>query len=364
MTPPASHEAITGPHTYTPLTVDQIMRWVIIALLPATLFGLFIYGWPAFNLLIITILSALFWEALCLKLASRPIKPALKDSSAVLTAWLLAMSMPPWSPWWLAVLGGFIAIVIGKQVFGGLGQNIFNPAMLARVTLLVAFPVEMTTWITPEIPASASQPDFLQGLQITFTGIPQIEAVSGATVLSHIKTELTRGEILPALLEGHYTPLFSTGGFTRGSMGETSAVLIFLGGMVLLYKKIISWHIPFAVLGSVVLFSSFLHLSNPSIYADPYLHLMSGGLMLCAFFIATDMVTSPATGIGQIIFGVGCGLIIVLIRSFGGFPEGAGFGVLLMNAATPLIDHYTRPRIYGRRRSGDPLPVPDRDEKK
>lgn len=357
-------ETITAPHTTTTLSVEQIMHWVIVALLPATLFGIFIYGWPAVNILIITIISAVFWEAVCLKLAGRPVVPSIKDTSAILTAWLLAMTLPPWAPWWLAVLGGFIAIVVGKQVFGGLGQNIFNPAMLARVALLVAFPVEMTTWVTPQMPLSVDQVGFLEGLKITFESIPQIETISGATVLGHIKTELTRGELLPAIVADIYTPMTNITGFTSGSMGETSGLLILLGGLFLLYKKIISWHIPVSILGTVFLLTELLHLHDPGVYADPYLHLTSGGLLLGAFFIATDMVTSPTTGCGQIIFGVGCAVMIVLIRTFGGFPEGVGFGVLLMNAATPLIDHYTRPRIYGRDRSGSPLPVTGSEDKK
>lgn len=350
-------ETITAPHTQAQRSVSTIMLWVILALSPACLYGLSIFGWPALNTVLLTVASCIFFETLCLKLRGETLSSNLLDNSALLTALLLAMSLPPWSPWWLSVLAGFIAIVIGKQVFGGLGHNIFNPAMLARVSLLVAFPVEMTTWVTPVMTPS---PSFLEGLKITFLGIPDIDAISSPTILSHIKTELSRGEVLPTILNNANLTHYSYG-FQTGSLGETSAILIFLGGLVLLYKRIITWHIPFSLLITTLIFSGLLHLYDADQYASPIIHLLSGGLMLGAFFIATDMVTSPATGTGQILFGIGCGVMIVLIRSFGGFPEGVGFAVLLMNAATPLIDHYTRPRIYGRNRAGQPFDIPENE---
>jgi len=349
---------VSGPHTHTPASVTSVMGNVILALLPATLFGIYLFGWPAFNLFLLTILSAVLAEALCLWLADKPLLPFLGDGSAILTGWLLAMTLPPWAPWWIGVVGGAFAIIIGKQIFGGIGQNLFNPAMLARVMLLVSFPLEMTTWATPSPLFSASAPGFVSGLAITFGGGESIDALTSATVLGHIKTELTRGVGLSASLPDHYTLQSAISGFTNGSLGETSAVLLFVGGLYLLFRRIISWHIPLAMIAAVTLLSSVFYLLDAERYAPPSVHLLSGGLMLGALFIATDPVTSPNTRRGQLLFGAGCGTLIYIIRTWGGFPEGVGFAVLLMNAVTPLIDHYIRPRIYGRDRRGDPKGYP------
>lgn len=344
---------ISGPHVGCGSSVTAIMWQVVLALLPATLFGIYLFGLPALFLFLVTVLSALFFEYLCLRIKGASVS-ALADGSALLTGWLLAMTMPPWAPWWLGLLGAAIAIVIGKQVFGGLGQNLFNPAMLARVTLLVSFPVEMTVW--PDIaPILSSQtPNFTESLAITFGGVMP-DGISGATVLGHVKTEMSQGRLLPGSLAGFYEVADGWGGFMRGSMGETSALLVLLGGLWLIYRRIISWRIPFAMLGAVFVAASLFHWIDPSHYISPMVHLSSGALMLVAFFIATDYVTSPNTPMGQIVFAVFCGLLIFIIRTWGAFPEAAGFAVLLMNAVTPLIDHYVKPRIYGRDRKGVPL---------
>lgn len=345
---------ISGPHTHSDLSVAQTMGYVMLALVPATAVGLYLFGWPAFNLFMLTILSALLSEAVSVWIAGRPVRSSLYDGSALLTAWLLAMTLPPWAPWWLGVLGGAFAIIVGKQVFGGLGQNVFNPAMLARVMLLISFPLEMTTWITPQPIFSASAPDFMQGLHITFFGVPNLDAVSSATVLGHVKTAFTQGHTLSQSLPGHFSALDATLGMTNGSLAETSALLLILGGVFLLLKRIITWHVPVAMLATVALLSTVFHFVDPERYADALYHLLSGGMMLGAFFIATDLVTSPSTPRGQIIFGAGCGALTYVIRTWGNYPEGIGFAVLLMNAMTPLIDHYVRPRVYGRTRSGTP----------
>ena len=349
---------VSGPHTHSPSSVPSVMGNVIMALLPATLFGIYLFGWPAFNLFLITILSAVVSEAFCLWLAGKPIRPFLGDGSAALTGWLLAMTLPPWAPWWLGIIGSAFAIIIGKQIFGGIGQNLFNPAMLARVMLLVSFPLEMTTWVTPAPLFSAQAPGFISGLAITFGASEGIDALSSATVLGHIKTELTRGIGLSSSLPDHYTIVSALGGFTNGSLGETSAALLILGGLYLLFRRIISWHIPVAMLAAITVLSSIFYLLDAERYAPPSIHLLSGGAILAAFFIATDPVTSPNTRRGQLLFGVGCGSLIYIIRTWGGFPEGVGFAVLLMNAITPLIDHYIRPRIYGRNRHGEPKHYP------
>ncbi|KPJ90461.1 MAG: electron transporter RnfD [Gammaproteobacteria bacterium SG8_11] len=352
--------AQAAPHTHGENSVSRIMLIVILALLPATGWGIYQFGWPALNILVLSIISALLAEAVCLRLANKPVSLFLQDGSAVLTAWLLAMTLPPWTPWWIAVFGGMFAIIIGKQIFGGVGQNVFNPAMLARVALLVSFPVEMTFWVTPKPLFSEGSPNFFEGLAITFLGVPDLDAVSSASIIGHVKTGFTQGHSVAESLSNAQFDVIAHGvGTVAGSMGETSALLIALGGLVLIALRIITWHIPVTMLGTVALLATLFNLIAPEQYPDAMFHLLSGGLMLGAFFIATDLVTSPSTRLGQLIFGAGCGALVFVIRSWGAFPEGVGFAVLLMNAATPLIDHYIRPRIYGRNRKGEPLTIKD-----
>ncbi len=346
---------LAGPHVHGNLSIRGVMGLVILALLPATLFGLIQFGWPAINLFAVTIATALVAEAAAVRIAGRPIGPALADGSGLLTALLLALSLPPWAPWWIGAVGAVFAVVVGKQLFGGVGQNLFNPAMVARVMLLISFPVPMTIWVGPHPLFGAEAPGFLDGLRITFLGQMPIDAVSSATVLGHAKTELTRGYGLDVSLAGVYSPVDQFLGLSSGSLGEVSALLILLGGLFLLWRGVITWPIPVAMLGMVAALAGIMHLIDPVRYADPLLHLVSGGLLLGAFFIATDPVTSPSSTAGQLLFGAGCGVLTFVIRSWGGFPEGLAFAVLLMNAATPLIDHYLRPRIYGRDRAGEPL---------
>jgi electron transport complex protein RnfD len=339
--------------------VQAIMKMVMVALTPATLWGLFIFGWPALFLLIVTMASALVFEALCLNLCGRPVRATLLDGSALLSGWLIAMTLPPWAPWWIGVTGSFIAIVVGKQVFGGLGQNIFNPAMLARVALLVSFPLEMTTWIPPSLPFSSSAPTLAESMAITFGGAALPDGTTGATLIGLIKTEFSQGHSLSAALEtGQYGFFTSFLGWTSGSLGETSSLLLLCGGFWLMKKKVITWHIPASMVITVMVLAGFFALIDSERYPGPLFHLTSGALVLCAFFIATDYVTSPSNPVGQILFGAGCGLLVFVIRTWGAYPEGAGFAVLLMNSATPVIDHYIRPRIYGRDHKGRPLDLP------
>jgi H+/Na+-translocating ferredoxin:NAD+ oxidoreductase subunit D len=345
----------SGPHTHGGEQVSSIMVAVMVALTPATLYGLYAFGWPAINLFIITLATALVGEALCLQIAGKPVVANLADGSAALTGWLLAMSLPPWAPWWIGVLGSLFAIIIGKQIFGGLGQNVFNPAMLARVALLISVPVQLTHWVAPVSLFSASAPGFLESLAHTFGAtIPTADGFSSATLLGQIKTGLGQGQWMPQILADGYQPLKAALGSESGSLGETSAVLLLAGGIWLLLRRVISWHIPVAMLGTIALMASLFYMIDPQRHPDPGLYLMSGGLMLGAFFIATDFVTSPSTELGQLIFGTGCGLLVYIIRTWGGYPEGVAFAVLLMNAFTPVIDHYLRPRIYGRNIKGLP----------
>ncbi|ADC63585.1 RnfABCDGE type electron transport complex subunit D [Allochromatium vinosum] len=343
-----------GPFAHDTVGIPRTMGLVMLALVPATLFGLWQFGWPAIWLFLATLAGALLAEILSLWFAGKPIRPDLSDGTALLTGWLLAMTLPPWAPWWIGVVGALLAIVVAKQVFGGVGQNLFNPAMVARVALLIAFPLEMTSFVAPTPLFSAEAPGLVESLAITFGG-QGFDAFSGATVLGQVRTELGQGETLATILPDLYAPLSGAVGTVAGSLGETSALLLLLGGLFLLYKRVITWHIPVALLGTIAVLAALMHLIDPEHYAGPLYHLVSGATLLGAFFIATDPVTSPVSARGQLLFGAGCGLLIYVIRTWAGYPEGVAFAVLLMNACAPLIDHYVKPRIYGRDRRGQPL---------
>lgn len=345
-----------SPHAHAPVSISKVMGTVMLALAPATLFGFWLYGWPAINLWAVSLIAAIVGEAFVLRLQARAIRPALMDGSGILTAWLLAISLPPFAPWWIAVLGSLFAVVIGKQVFGGLGQNVFNPAMAARVMLLISFPLEMTTWVAPQPLGSAHAPSWLDSLGVTFLSQP-IDGMASASLLGHVKTEFTRGIGLDQALVGYYAPMDALWGSHAGSLGETAALLLLAGGLFLIARRIITWHAPVAMLLGVAVPALLFNTIDANHYAGPLVHLLSGGLMLGAFFIITDPVTSPNTTAGQIIFGLGCGLLTWIIRTWGGYPEGVAFAVMLMNAATPIIDYYVKPRIYGRDRKGAALPV-------
>lgn len=373
MTPELNHTRagpgeglVAGPYAHGGSSIRGTMVLVALALLPATLLGLGQFGWPAILLFLVTVGAALGFEAISLRIAGRPLRPALLDGSALLTGWLLALSLPPWAPWWIGVVGSLIAIVLAKQVFGGLGQNLFNPAMVARVALLIAFPLEMTSFIAPAPLWSEGGLSLQQGLAVTFGGqIPDgqiADGWSGATVLGQVRTELSQGVALDAALDGVFDPAAGALGTMAGSLGETSALLLLLGGLFLLARGIITWPIPVSMLGAIAAMATLMHWVEPARYADAPFHLLSGATLLGAFFIATDPVTSPVSRTGQLIFGVGCGLFIYTIRTWAGYPEGVAFAVLLMNACTPVIDHYVRPRIFGRDRKGDPIEYRDQSE--
>jgi Na+-translocating ferredoxin:NAD+ oxidoreductase subunit D len=345
---------VSAPHATTSQSVSRVMATVMLALTPATLFGFWLYGWPAIYLWFITVAAAVFGEAFCLRLMKRPVAPALHDGSAILTGWLLALSLPPWAPWWIGVFGGLFATVLSKQVFGGLGQNLFNPAMVARVALLISFPVQMTAWVGPLPIGALAAPGPIDGLLITLKGVaPAFDAVASASLLGFAKTEMSRGvDLLQSLL---HAPVQTWFGSRPGSLGETAGWLIAAGGVAMLVLRVISWHIPVAMLLGIAVPAALLHAVDPARYLDASTHLLSGGAMLGAFFIATEYVTSPNTPKGQLIFGAGCGLLTFVIRTWSGYPEGVAFAVLLMNSLTPIIDSYVKPRIYGRDRNGAAL---------
>lgn len=348
-----------SPHSRELSSISRVMLKVVACLTPATLCGFWYFGLPAFNLWLITLASALAGEALCLRLMGKPVKPALFDGSALLTGWLLAMSLPPWAPWWLGLIGGLFATIIGKQIFGGIGFNLFNPAMIARVALLVSFPVAMTAWVTPGGQMNSHAPGMVASLCITFGGaVP--DAFTSASLLGHAKTELSRGvDLLHTFAEG--MPMSFTGQ-RPGSLGETGVVLLAAGGLALIFMRVISWHIPLAMLAAIALPAAIGHAANPARYLDAGTHLMSGAAILGAFFIATDYVTSPSSRAGQLVFGAGCGFLTWVIRSYGGYPEGVAFAVLLMNALSPAIERLLPPRIYGRDWRGEPIVLKKKEQ--
>jgi electron transport complex protein RnfD len=349
---------VAGPYAHARTSIGQTMGLVMVALAPATLFGLWQFGWPAIFLFAVTLVTALVAEAACLRVAGKPVRPYLLDGSALLSGWLLALSLPPWAPWWIGVVGSLIAIVVAKQVFGGIGQNLFNPAMVARVSLLISFPLEMTTFPEPQPLIPLSTPGILDSLSITFGGAladGRFDAITSASLLGHVRTELSQGLTLPQIYPDGFGMAAGATGTIAGSMGETSALLILLGGLFLIYKRIISWHIPLTMIATIALVAGVMNLYDPNQYAGALFHLVCGATLLGAFFIATDLVTSPVSAKGQVIFGAGCGILVYVIRNWAAYPEGVAFAVLLMNACTPLIDHWVRPRVYGRDRKGEPI---------
>jgi electron transport complex protein RnfD len=315
----------SSPHVHAEQDTPRIMRAVVYSLLPACAASIYFFGVRALLVLLVATLGCLAVEAACQRLMGKPL--GIADGSAVVTGILLALNLPPTSPWWLTLLGAVVAIAIGKQVYGGLGANPFNPALVARVTLLISFPVQMTTWSAPA-PFGSGQ-----------------DLVTAATPLGEWKTAVMLTGKLPA---AHHGSTFDyLVGNMPGCIGEVSALALLLGAAYLFWRRILTWHIPVAYLGSVVVFAGLFWLVDPGRYPDPLFHLLTGGLILGAFYMATDMVTSPVTTRGMLLFGIGCGVLTVLIRLFGGYPEGVSFAILLMNAATPLIDRYLRPRTYG-----------------
>ena len=352
--------SVSSPYAHSGSQVNSVMLLVCVALLPATVFGLFLYGWPAINLFAITCLSALLAETLCLLWLKQPWWRIL-DGSALLTGWLIAITLPPWAPWWIGVTGSAFAIIVGKHLYGGLGCNIFNPAMLARTALLITFPVQMTSWSAPAPLFSEGGAGFADALSITFSS-SSFDGISGATHLGMVKTALTQQQTVSSALENGYTIWHALIGISAGSMGEGSELLLLLGGLLLLRWRVISWEIPVSLLATVALTTLIANQANSEMYAPPSFHLLSGGLLLGAFFIATDPVTSPISRFGKLLFGTGCGIVIFVIRTWGGFPEAVAFAILFMNGLTPLIDRYCKPRVYGRLANGEPQPLPSQVE--
>jgi len=313
----------SSPHFGDKDSVSKIMYAVVISLTPAAIASLYFFRWKALALLCSCVVACLTTEILFLWLRKKPLDSVL-DGSAIITGLLLAMTLPPSLSLDVAVIGAVVAISIGKHVFGGLGHNIFNPALVGRAFLQTAFPVAMTTWIPP----------------VT----SQIDTATFATPLGNLKFQ-------DAIAQGTLTPLKDLfWGNIGGCLGETSAFVLILGGLYLLFRRVIDWRIPLGIILSLSAFTSVFWLTNPAKYASPLFHILSGGLLIGAFFMATDMVTSPITPAGTWIYALGIGITIGLIRFFGGFPEGVMYSILFMNIFVPLLNRYTRPRILGERR--------------
>ncbi len=344
----------SSPYTHNQRQTSRIMLLVVLATLPGIAAQLWFFGWGTLLQIILACVSALAAEALVLRLRKQQIGAILGDNSALLTGLLLAVSVPPFTPWWMVVLGTVFAVIIAKQLYGGLGHNPFNPAMIGYVVLLISFPVQMTSWLPP-FEIAKTVPGLMDAVQIIFTGHAAtghtmdslrmgIDGISQATPLDTFKTSLHAGHPVDEILKSAiYSGVLAGAGWQWVNLGYL------LGGIFLLWQKTIRWHIPVAFLVSLTVCSTLGWIFSPQSLASPQLHLLSGATMLGAFFILTEPVTASTTNKGRLIFGALAGLLVWLIRSFGGYPDGVAFAVLLANITVPLIDYFTRPRVYGHR---------------
>lgn len=319
-----------SPHIHGGDSIEKNMYGVLIALLPAFICSVIFFGIGAVIVTLTSVLACLIFEYLIQKfILQRP--PTIFDGSAIITGVLLAFNVPSNLPIWIIILGALAAIGIGKMSFGGLGCNIFNPALVGRVFLLISFPVQMTTWPKP------------LGWHSSF-----IDAETGATPLALLKESVKNGQSVTELFAsgnlGNYRDMFL--GNIGGSLGEVAALALLVGFVYMLFRKIITWHIPVTIFATVFVFAGILHLCNPEHFASPVFHLLTGGMMLGAIYMATDYVTSPMATKGMVIYGIGIGIITVVIRVFGVYPEGMSFAILIMNGFTPLINRYCKPRRF------------------
>ena len=319
-----------SPHIHGKENTRNLMRDVVIALLPTVAVSIYCFGLSALKLALVGVLACVAVEYIIAKFMLKT-KVTICDYSAVITGLLLALNVPINTPWWVLVIGSIVAIGVAKMTFGGLGQNLFNPALVGRVFLLISFPVIMTDWSTPE-----------SVFGFAFDG------VSGATPLGIVKEGLAQGMTLSQIYAEHnfsYSQML----FARiGSAGEISAIALLLGFVYLLVRRVIRPHITLSIWGTVIVFSGILYLCNPEQFTDPIFNLLTGGMLLGSIFMATDYVTSPMEPKGMIIFGVGIGIITILIREFGAYPEGISFAILIMNATVPLINMFCKPKRFGK----------------
>jgi Na+-translocating ferredoxin:NAD+ oxidoreductase subunit D len=318
-------EVSSAPHIHNNDSIKKIMLSVILALLPAVAVAVFYFRYDALRVIVLSIAFCVLSEYISAKFLNQ--KNSLGDLSACVTGLLLALNFPATAPYWLIFIGSFVAIFVGKQIFGGIGCNIFNPALVGRVFLLIAYPVEMTTWVKP-LPLLKIKEFF------------NVSSITSATPLGILK----ENGISEITTDIYYDAFFGNIG---GSIGEISVLAILIGALFLVYKGHIYLKVPLSFIGTVFFITLLFWVKDPTKYAEPFFHIFTGGLMLGAFFMATDMTTSPITATGMIIFGVGCGLITAVIRLFGVYPEGVSFAILFMNALVPLIDKYIKPKRYG-----------------
>lgn len=322
----------SSPHLTKGIGTDAIMKSVVYALLPVALFAVYLFGFNALLVIFSSVVACVFTEHVLCWWSKK--ESTVSDWSAVITGLLLGLTLPPAFPLWMAILGGTISITLGKFIFGGLGCNVFNPALVGRAFLQAAFPVAITTWYAP------FQAD--RFLHVSSTVLawpfmsPVVDGASGATPLSAFKFDHITTNSTDLIL-----------GLTSGSTGETSAIIILLGGLYLVVRKMMNWRIPVAILGSVFVLSGILYLLDSQRYPSPVFMLFSGGLMLGAVFMATDLVASPITSLGVVIYGILIGTLVVIIRIWGGLPEGVMYAILLANALSPQIDKLIQPRVYG-----------------
>jgi len=341
----------SSPHAHSRRSTPDLMKWVALCALPGLVAQTYFFGWGTIIQLLLAIVIGLSLEALVMLVRKRPPMSALRDNSALVTAWLLAIAIPPLSPWWIITIGLIFAIVIAKHLYGGIGQNLFNPAMVAYVVLLISFPVQMTSWLSPQ-ELQATPVSSGDAFSLIFTGYnleglslqqirTGIDGITMATPLDAFKTALTAGNTASEALA---QPQF---GGLAGIGWEWVNLAYLIGGLVLIKVRVINWHIPVSFLVSLTIISGLFMLLTPGTTASPMIHLLSGATMLGAFFIATDPVSASTTVKGRLIFGAFLGAMVFIIRSWGGFPDGVAFAVLLGNMCVPLIDYYTKPRTYG-----------------
>jgi len=339
----------TSPFFNSSQNINSVMLQVLIALIPGTLTLMYFFGAGIFLNVIISIVFAVSLEIFALIIRKRPLLPFLSDLSAIVTAWLFALTLPPLVPWWIIFVGIFFAIIVAKHLYGGLGYNPFNPAMVGFAVLIVSFPFEMSQWIHPRTFEGLGAYDFGLVEQLGFIfgdQKPAWDAITMATPLDEVKTGLRAGTDYGKVLEGSsYLQTFSQNTWIWSSLA------FILGGIWLLYKKVIQWQIPAALLGTLGLISGIFYVFSGDSFASPLFHITSGATILGAFFIATDPVSASTTPVGKLIYGASIGFFIYIIRVWGNYPDAIAFAVLIMNMAVPMIDYYTQPRVFGHKPS-------------
>ena len=333
-----------SPYVVNAPSVSMIMLKVLIALIPGIAIYVYIFGLGVIINILLASLTVILTESIILSIRKLPIKPFIFDGSGLVAAWLLALSVPSIAPWWIIVLGTALCIIFGKHLYGGLGYNLFNPAMVGYAILLISFPSIMTNW---QIPSSLmiTHVDWLDQIKIIFNNNliskDMLDAMSSATPLDYIKTQLTLNQSLNTIQQNKIFGLVGGKGLELINLGYLA------GGLYLLKEKIISWHLPVAFLSTLFITALIFNVLAPDTFVSPLFHIMSGGSILCAFFIITDPVSGPTTPRGKIYFAMAIALLVFIIRIFGGYPEGIAFAVLLLNICVPLIDSLSQPRIFG-----------------